>query len=213
MSNTYIEDIRKLDFDFKEKTVIFEERLEVKYLPSDETVIYAANNFIHYEINSNQSIWNDFLIRNTKDRAEINKLIENIYNSTKELNNKRYSNFLEKVKKSFENYEVESKENIKNKFEEPSINSFFQLIRFLPEYPENNTNVYLDEKTGFFGITIKPKLKGKPILNLLMKDNKEIIFSFIKRKNGIVKITGRAYFNENLDDSDEIKKILRMFYE
>ena len=46
-----------------------------------------------------------------------------------------------------------------------------------------------------------------------MQDNKEIIFSYIKRRKKMIKISGRAYFNDEYEDSCEIKRLIRMIRE
>ena len=119
-----------------------------------------------------------------------------------------HKEFLSKILDAYGTYISDLDENKVNKFSEPEIVSFAQLLRFIPELPEENLSVYLDEETGCFGVVIKPNKKKKQILNLLMKENREVIFSFITNKNDIVKITGKAYFSDHLDDSDEIKRII-----
>ena len=125
----------------------------------------------------------------------------------------RYYLFLKEIQKAYESYLAESAENDNNPFATPSLQSLIQLIRFIPEFPEKNIAIYLDAETGFFGVIIQAEDDGKPLLNLLMQDNKEVIFSYIKHRHKIIKISGRAYFNDHLEDSDEISKILRMISE
>jgi len=165
---------------------------------------------------SDRSSWNATLTEVDHESNDIRNLIFSFIKEIESYDNKdryRYENFFRKISGTYDRYLSESEDNLVNDFHQPSSNSFLQLIRFIPDFPERNLEVYLDEKTGCFGVTIKNRTKEKPILNLLMKENKEVIFSFIKKKNKIIKISGRAYFNDHLDDSDEIKKIIRMLSE
>lgn len=121
-----------------------------------------------------------------------------------------HNRVLEDAKNAFLTYYEDNKSNKFNKFPEPSLDSLMQLVRFIPEVSKLTHNVYIDENSGAFGLTLKSNKRSKPILNLLMKENKEVTFSFIKKGKGIIKITGRAFFNHNLEDSHEIYNLLRM---
>jgi len=134
--------------------------------------------------------------------AEINK------RNLKEI--KEYTFFLEEVSNKYREYNLEKEKKKKNQFKEVSIDSFFQLIRFIPELPKKNLDIYVDERTGYFGVIIKSNIKARPLLNLLMQDNKEIIFSYIKKRKKIIKISGKAYFNDEYEDSCEMKRLIRM---
>lgn len=174
------------------------------------TTVYIVNSKI------DRSNWNNSLTKVDHDSNDIKNLISSFFKEIESYDNQdryRYESFFRKISGTYHRYLSESKDNVVNCFQQPSSNSFLQLIRFIPDFPERNLEVYLDEKTGYFGVTIKARTKEKPILNLLMKENKEVIFSFIKKKHKIIKISGTAYFNDHLDDSDEIKKIIRMISE
>lgn len=121
-----------------------------------------------------------------------------------------YRPFLRKIENAMEIYEHDIEESPKINFHDYSIESLKQLIRYIPDFEKLAHTVYIDRDSGFFGITLKSSKRAKPILNLLLDRNGEVIFSFIDRKKGIIKISGRAYFNNNLEDSSEIKHLLRM---
>ena len=125
----------------------------------------------------------------------------------------KYEDFFRKIHTTYNMYLNEAKNKKLNEFHSVSTESLLQLVRFIPDFPERNLKVYLDEMNGCFGVTIKVKSKEKPVLNLLMRENKEVIFSFIKRKKKIIKITGRAYFNDQFQDSSEIQNIIKMISE
>ncbi|MEA2029855.1 MAG: hypothetical protein U9N49_12905 [Campylobacterota bacterium] len=190
---------------------------EVKYI----TVEYSNIQPIDYTIELNndltkeESSWNTILraVDSSQDiENTIQSFISKIKNSHYEYQDE-YSTFFDKISHTYREYQLEASEKKSNKFHEVSVNSFFQLIRFIPEFPKQNLDIYLDERTGCFGVVIKSKLKSKPLLNLLMQDNKEIIFSYIKRRKKIIKISGRAYFNDEYEDSCEMKRLIRMISE
>lgn len=209
-----IESIQSIDYSFYEYTSEIDKNV---YIESD--CFFSNNNItknhvISYDVVSERKEWNNTLTSSIEKNESVSKLLlklfESINNYDDDYLKKRYEKFLKKTEFVFNSYNSESENYENKKFKTPSRYSLMQLVRFIPEYPMNNLSVYLEESTGFFGITIKQYSKEMPVLNLLMKDNKEVVFSFIKRKNGIIKISGRSYFNENLEDSDEIGNILRM---
>ena len=162
-----------------------------------------------------RSSWNTTLAEVADhNNHDIESLILNLSQSIESYHDSRvqhkYDSFFSKTYDAYYRYISDSNENKINKFPQPSHSSLLQLVRFIPELPEKSLDVYLDAITGCFGVTIQTKSREKPILTLLMRENKEVIFSFVKRKNKIIKISGRAYFNDHLDDSDEIKNIIRM---
>lgn len=166
-----------------------------------------------FDLGKERLYWNKALSEFAKHDNNIESLMDYIQSIKGKKDNSvkhRYENFFSKILDVYYEYNLETKKNKVNTFHTLSHHSLLQLLRFIPEFPERNLDVYLDEMTGCFGVTIKIKTSEKPILNLLMMENKEVIFSFIKRKNKIIKISGRAYFNDDLNDSDEIKNIIRM---
>jgi len=201
-------------------------KVELRYKSSSldyhmmQTTILQTTHIVRskIEVNIERKYWDQALLSesvtsHTSIESLITSLIGYISESEGFQYSLKYDDFLEKTKEAYESYLSESAENNENKFPTPSRSSFFQLTRFVPEFPERDLDVYLDADTGFFGVMIKPEINGSPLLNLLMQDNKEVIFSYIKRNNKIIKITGRAYFNDDLNDSAEITKILRMISE
>lgn len=89
--------------------------------------------------------------------------------------------------------------------------SFIEFIRYVPAfYNKPNVKVYIDEKTGFFGLIYKRTSVNSGTLNILVKDNYELEFSFAKRRKGVVTITGLAKFGKNLSNSDQITSLFRL---
>jgi len=171
---------------------------------------------LNNDLTREESSWN-IILRTVSNSQNIESLIKLFMN---EIDNRKYeylkdeyTTFFNKISHKYREYELEASTKKLNHFHEVSVNSFFQLIRFIPEYPKQNLDIYLDERTGCFGVIIKPNVKSKPLLNLLMQDNNEIIFSYIKRRKKIIKISGRAYFNDEYEDSCEMKRLIRMISE
>lgn len=170
---------------------------------------------LNNDLTKEESSWN-MILRAVDNSQSIENTIELFMDKIRYSEHEyldEYITFFHKISNRYKEYQEEAKEKKLNKFHEVSINSFFQLIRFIPEFPKQNLDIYLDEKTGCFGVIIKSKIKSKPLLNLLMQDNKEIIFSYIKRRKKIIKISGRAYFNDEYEDSCEMRRLIRMISE
>jgi len=188
--------------------------IKYKHKHIQESVLYVIE--VNNDLTREESSWN-MILREVDNYQNIENSIELYINEIKKRNLKEIKNeytfFLNQISNTYKEYQLEKSEKKLNKFHEVSENSFFQLIRFIPEFPKENLDIYVDEKTGCFGVIIRPKIKEKPLLNLLMQDNKEIIFSYIKRRKKIIKISGRAYFNDEYEDSCEIKRLIRMISE
>jgi len=186
--------------------------VEYKEITQSAFYIIEKNN----DLTREESSWNIILreVDNSQNiKTSIQLYIKEIQKRyLKEMRNE-YTFFLNQVANTYEKYQLEKSEKKRNQFHDVSVDSFFQLIRFIPEFPKKNIDTYIDERTGCFGIIIKSKTKSRPLLNLLMQENKEIIFSYIKRRKKIIKISGRAYFNDEYEDSCEMKRLIRMISE
>ena len=92
-----------------------------------------------------------------------------------------------------------------------SAKSFIEFMRYIPAfYNKPGIKVYIDDRTGFFGVIYKRTSSNAGTLNILVKDNHEIDFSFAKRKKGVITITGVAKFGKNLDNSDQIRSVFKL---
>ena len=192
---------------------------EVQYTNIEYKEITPSRiNFIetNNDLSREESYWNMILRevynhKNIEDSIQlyINEIQKKDFQEIKD----EYTSFLNEISNKYKKYQLEKRTKKLNQFQEVSIDSFLQLIRFIPEFPKKNIDIYVDERTGYFGVIIKPRIKSKPLLNLLMQDNKEVIFSYIKRRKKIIKISGRAYFNDEYEDSCEMKRLIRMISE
>ncbi|WP_162823470.1 hypothetical protein, partial [Klebsiella pneumoniae] len=94
---------------------------------------------------------------------------------------------------------------------EPSLQAIVQLIRYAPELAaKKDAQIYFDKKSECFGLIYKQTKKSKGTLNLIVTTNNEIIFSFVRKVSGVVKVTGRAYIGDSLDNSIAIKSLFKM---
>ncbi|EIM5862999.1 TPA: hypothetical protein MB809_005253 [Klebsiella pneumoniae] len=92
-----------------------------------------------------------------------------------------------------------------------SAKSFIEFMRYIPAfYNKLGIKVYIDDRTGFFGVIYKRTSFNAGTLNILVKDNHEIDFSFAKRRKGVVTITGVAKFGKHLDNSDQIRSVFKL---
>ncbi|MDZ9005848.1 hypothetical protein SNA18_22195 [Escherichia coli] len=89
--------------------------------------------------------------------------------------------------------------------------SFLEFMRYIPAfYNKDGIKVYIDDRTGFFGVIYKKTSSNSGTLNILVKDNYEIDFSFAKRRKGVITITGVAKFGKHLDNSDQIRSVFKL---
>lgn len=165
-----------------------------------------------------RDVWESAICSINNDHEHIRTYIYNLSNKLKatKTNNsddtRPYREFLSKIYFACKKYASSGNDNKVNIYSNMSLPSFVQLVRFAPELKSSNKNsvVYIDAESGCFGLIIKKRMgkKNNLVLNLLMKENKEVIYSLVKKNAGVVKISGRAYFNENIEDSSEINNIL-----
>ena len=206
---------------FKEGSLILDEAYitDFKEFQSDtfQTIYFGDSSVIQdieYSTREIQERWNSVLLERNIFIDEINTcdaLTEKLkvafdYMYLSESN----ESLLKSIKQAISTYAEDSHEATKTYFSDCSVNSLKQFARYIPNFNSLYHKVYIDKDSGFFGVVLKSTKKSKPILNLLLQDNGEIIFSFIERKKGMIKISGRAHFNNYLEDSEQIKHLLRM---
>lgn len=89
--------------------------------------------------------------------------------------------------------------------------SFMEFLRYVPAFSvKPEIKVYVDDKTGYFGIIYKKTIYNAGTLNILVKDNFEIDFSYAKKRKGIVTITGVAKFGRHHENSDQILSLFKL---
>lgn len=200
-------------FELENITEIRHPTIEIEKI---KDTIYLNNLSLHTinpvdaEIKTHEK-WNSLLLEYnvlSSDTTTFKDLSEKLNSAINCIDSDRF--FIESIKNAIAVYDEDQCESIKNKFNEYSISSLKQFTRYIPDFESLYYNVYIDKESGFFGIILKSSKKAKPILNLLLQENGEITYSFIERKKGIIKISGRAYFNNNLEDSCQIKHLIRM---
>lgn len=175
------------------------------------SILFETINSVDAEIHEK---WNSLLLESnalSSDTITFEVLSEKLHctiNSMYSIESE--SLLIESIKNAIKVYNEDQSESLKNKFPEYSINSLKQFTRYIPDFNSLYYNIYIDKESGFFGLILKSSKKAKPMLNLLLQENGEITFSFIDRKRGIIKVSGRAYFNNYLEDSYQIKHLIRM---
>lgn len=194
--------------------ILIDEFSVAKYTPP----VKFDNLFCETKSHDFNKVWNHAICSVHASHEDIKEYLYNLTSKIKSvdsdaLNDVRpYREFVVKTYVAYRRYVASGNENKLNLYSSVSLHSLAQLLRFVPQFLSKNkdSSVYIDSESGCFGLVIQPKraAKNKMVLNLLMKDNKEVIYSLVKKRAGIIKISGRAYFNENIDDSDEINNIL-----
>lgn len=87
--------------------------------------------------------------------------------------------------------------------------SLLNLVKFWPlirKYP--NTYIYIEPTTQLWSMIYKTPQKGT--LSLIVDDNGEIRFSFVKRNEGLSKFTGRARISKKIRDYKHICLLFEM---
>ena len=167
-----------------------------------------------YESSDTQGLWNTQLINNNaliEETESVEDLLRKLRCAMHSVQaDKMNESIINDAEKAFLTYIEDTGNSPLNKFSICSINSLKQFARYIPSFGRVYHNVYIDKDTGFFGVMLKRTKASKPLLNLLLQENGEVTFSFVERKKGMVKISGRAYFNHNLEDSSQVKHLLRM---
>ena len=86
-----------------------------------------------------------------------------------------------------------------------SSQSLLNLFLYLPQLP-CDSDVYIEQDSGFFGVSLN---KGADKLAITVKDNREIIYSFVSIDLGLTKFSGRGYISD-VRESIKLKKIIRI---
>lgn len=201
LDETYITTFRQFQSDTYKKTYL-----------SESSILEE----IYYDELDNQENWNALLLKRnvfldqTNTCEALTERLQDVIESMHQHQLAVTDSILQSIKHAISTYDEDRDEAAKNNFSNYSVNSLKQFARYIPNFCTLYHKVYIDKDSGFFGIVLKSSKKSKPMLNLLLQDNGEVIFSFIERKKGMIKISGRAHFNHNLEDSAQIKHLLRM---
>jgi len=128
----------------------------------------------------------------------------------RQLKNNSYADFLTSVADATSKY-LDERDNKKAPMASPSKDSFIFFLRYVPYFKNFQSTVYIESKSGQFGITIE---HGNSLLDLQVKDNSDLIYSYVKPGlNGCFpSISGEAILDDSRD-SHNVEKILRMIYD
>lgn len=87
----------------------------------------------------------------------------------------------------------------------------FQLVRYVPFFScKKNIDFYLEKDTGYIGVIIPMKKNKKGTLNLTIMSTSEVYYSYVRKKTGLVKFSGKGFLGDDLKNSDAIMSILKM---
>lgn len=87
----------------------------------------------------------------------------------------------------------------------------FQLVRYVPFFScKKNIDFYLEKDTGYIGVIIPMKKNKKGTLNLTIMSSSEVYYSYVRKKTGLVKFSGKGFLGDDLKNSDAIMSILKM---
>lgn len=87
----------------------------------------------------------------------------------------------------------------------------FQLVRYVPFFSyKKNIDFYLEKDTGYIGVIIPMKKNKKGTLNLTIMSTSEVYYSYVRKKTGLVKFSGKGFVGDDLKNSDAIMSILKM---
>jgi len=92
-----------------------------------------------------------------------------------------------------------------------SSSAVFQLVRYVPFFScKKNIDFYLEKDTGYIGVIIPMKKNKKGTLNLTIMSTSEVYYSYVRKKTGLVKFSGKGFLGDDLKNSDAIMSILKM---
>lgn len=128
----------------------------------------------------------------------------------RQLKNNSYADFLTSVADATSKYLNELEKN-KVPMAAPSKDSFVFFLRYVPFFKNFQSTVYIESKSGQFGITLE---YGNSLLDLQVKNNSDLIYSYVKPgANGCFpSISGEAILDDSRD-AHNVEKILRMIYD
>lgn len=209
---------------FKDRWVLkFEDRRELEYFSPHRKAGKIAPFFSkseyqeveHSSLNSEEK-WNRCLFDHSifdEDIDRVDVFISALRSAVKSMAQELVNcSVVDGLEKAYLTYQSDMIDAPRNSFSACSLDSAKQLARYMLHFSRLNFSFYVDKSTGFFGVMLKSSEGSRPLLNLLAQNNGEITFSFINYRKGVIKITGRAHFNDALEDSSEIKNLLRMIF-
>lgn len=173
----------------------------------EDVILYTYPILVHKKERSDLEIWNDILssVHNNTMLKEIEYLSEII----KIIDSKGMSDYkriASKILSSVESYSCRLNYGVGI-----SDSSLSQLIRYIPFFSSRkNIEFYLEKDTGHIGVIIPMKKNKKGTINITIMNTSEVYYSFVRKKTGLVKFSGKGFIGDDLNNSDAILAILNM---
>lgn len=155
----------------------------------------------------NLEIWNDVLraINKKPSLGDIDYLYE-MLRVVDETGLVDYKSTVSKIYHAISKY----KDNLNDGVDLSSA-AVFQLVRYVPFFShKKNIDFYLEKDTGYIGVIIPMKKNNKGTLNLTIMSTSEVYYSYVRKKTGLVKFSGKGFLGDDLKNSDAIMSILKM---
>jgi len=173
----------------------------------NESILNATHTVILYEKEKSElDIWNEIISHAYYDKSNINMKINDIFSLIEGSGIAEYNQLISKLYNAIFN-----QDDYLNNGVSLSNASLMQLIRYIPFFSyKKNIDFYLERDTGNIGVIIPMKKSRKGTINITIQDTCEIYYSFVKKKSGLVKFSGKGYLGRELDNSDAILAILKM---
>jgi len=156
---------------------------------------------------SNLDIWNDVLnsINRKPSLGDIDYLYE-MLRVVDETGLVDYKSTVSKIYHALSKYKDHLNDGV-----DLSSAAVFQLVRYVPFFScKKNIDFYLEKDTGYIGVIIPMKKNKKGTLNLTIMSTSEVYYSYVRKKTGLVKFSGKGFLGDDLKNSDAIMSILKM---
>lgn len=152
-------------------------------------------------------VWNDILkaINKNSSLGDVDYLYEmlRVVNETGLVD---YTSTVSKIYHAISKYKDHLNDGV-----DLSSAAVFQLVRYVPFFSyKKNIDFYLEKDTGYIGVIIPMKKNKKGTLNLTIMSTSEVYYSYVRKKTGLVKFSGKGFLGDDLKNSDAIMSILKM---
>ncbi|EPK4545040.1 hypothetical protein M1I87_005330 [Serratia marcescens] len=169
--------------------------------------IFSYTLILYSKERSELDVWNEVLNSINKNHVfgDVEYLCEMIQavNKTGLVD---YSATVNKILQAVNNYKDHLNDGV-----DLSTSALFQLVRYIPFFSsKKNIDFYLEKDTGNIGVIIPMKKSKKGTLNLTIMSTSEVYYSYVRKKAGLVKFSGKGFLGDDLKNSDAIMSILKM---
>jgi len=193
--NSIYEDCESISRDIDYPSSDYEKDLE-----NYTVILYAKER-------DNIDVWNDILksINSKPSLGDVDYLYE-MLRVVDEIGLVDYKSTVSKIYHAINKYKGQLNDGVNL-----SSSAVFQLVRYIPFFScKKNIDFYLEKDTGYIGVIIPMKKNKKGTLNLTIMNTSEVYYSYVRKKTGLVKFSGKGFLGDDLKNSDAIMSILKM---